>query len=157
MIPAKYLHVLALVMTRLEGKGINWVLTGSLAFALQGVPVQPHDIDLQTDRVGAYQIEQMLVEFSKKPVAFAAAEQICSYYGALQIEGIDVEIMGDVQKRLADGRWEAPPRLNEHRQFIQVGDSHVPVLSLAYEAESYRKMGRLERAALLASWAAASG
>ena len=141
-------------MTRLEGKGINWVLTGSLAFALQGMPVEPHDIDLQTDRVGAYQIEQMLAEFSKKPVAFAATEQICSHYGALQIEGVDVEIMGDVQKRLADGRWEPPPALNEHRQFIQVGDSHVPVLSLAYEAESYGKMGRLERAALLASWAA---
>lgn len=144
-------------MARLEGQDINWVLTSSLAFALQGIPVEPHDIDLQTDRVGAYQIEQMLAEFSKKPVAFAATEQICSHYGALQIEGIDVEIMGDVQKRLADGRWEAPPILNEHRQFIPVSDSHIPVLSLAYEADSYRQMGRFERAALLAAWAAASG
>ena len=32
---------------------VNWVLTGSLAFALQGLPVEPRDVDVQTDQVGA--------------------------------------------------------------------------------------------------------
>ncbi len=140
-------------MVRLEGQGITWALTGSLAFALQGIPVEPDDIDLQTDIAGAYKIEQAFTEFIIKPVTFSATEKICSHYGALRIQGIDVEIMGDVRKRLADGRWEDSVSLSKYRQFINVGDGLVPVLSLAYEAESYRKMGRDERSALLTSWA----
>jgi len=34
---------------RLGDSDVNWAVTGSLGFALQGVPVEPHHIDIQTD------------------------------------------------------------------------------------------------------------
>ena len=48
-----HFKVLEKIMNRLEDKPIIWVLTGSLGMALQGVPVQVHDIDIQTDKEGA--------------------------------------------------------------------------------------------------------
>ncbi|HEY3364356.1 MAG TPA: hypothetical protein VGK74_04830 [Symbiobacteriaceae bacterium] len=53
-----HLAALRLICTRLDGKQLNWALTGSLNFALQGVPVSVNDIDIQADRAGAYEIER---------------------------------------------------------------------------------------------------
>jgi hypothetical protein len=57
-----------------------------------------------------------------------------------------VEVMGDIQKRLEDGTWETPVNLRSHRQIVACDGMDIPVLSLEYEADAYRKLGRLERA-----------
>ena len=57
MIDPAYLSVLRTIYTRLRITHTNWVLTGSLSFALQEVPVTLNDIDLQTNGVGAYAIQ----------------------------------------------------------------------------------------------------
>ncbi len=36
-----------------------------------------------------------------------------------------------------------------NRRFVRVEDMDIPVLALAYEAQAYRHLGRLERAAML--------
>jgi len=57
MLDIAYLKVLRKVNERLNNTSVNWAITGSLDFALQGVPVEPNDIDIQTDKRGAYEIE----------------------------------------------------------------------------------------------------
>ena len=136
----------------LADSNVNWVLTGSMAFALQGLPVTPDDIDVQTDEAGAYAIERLFAEDVVQPVAFSGTQRIRSHFGVLRIAGVVVEIMGDVEKRLADGRWQAAPNLNQHKRFVAVDGMAVPVLSLAYEAEAYRLMGRVETVDILQSW-----
>jgi hypothetical protein len=37
----------------------------------------------------------------------------------------------------------------EHREYIFVESMQIPVLDMEYEYEEYRKMGRVERAAIL--------
>ena len=143
---AHHLAVLGLICRRLAGADVLWALTGSLSFALQGVNLIAHDIDLQTDQAGAYEIERRLAAYVTCPVAFRESDQIRSHFGALTIDGLPVEIMGDIQKRNSDGSWEPPVDLALHRQVITVGEMAVPVLSLAYEAEAYLKLGRIERA-----------
>ena len=53
MIEMQYLKTLRKIHTRLEDNKINWVVTGSLGMALQGMDVEVHDIDIQTDKDGA--------------------------------------------------------------------------------------------------------
>jgi hypothetical protein len=77
---------------------------------------------------------------------FSSTERICSHFGAFLIEGMVVEVMGDIQKRLEDGTWETPVNLRSHRQIVACDGMDIPVLSLEYEADAYRKLGRLERA-----------
>ena len=152
MIDPRHLAVLRTIASRLDNSDVNWVVTGSLGFALQGVPVDVHDIDIQTDAAGAYAIERCFAAFSVRKVTFSAAERIRSHFGALVIDGIRVEIMGDIQKRLADGTWEDPVDLSRHKRFVNVEGMRVPVLSLEYECQAYEKLGRMDKVALLRRW-----
>lgn len=152
MIPERYLQVLRELTARLADAPFPWVITGSLGMALQGVPVDVHDVDIQTDQAGAYAIAGLFPEQVALAVQFRSSEGIQSHFGALVIHGVKVEVMGDLQKRLPDGTWEAPVRVEEHRRWVQVEGMQVPVLSLAYEYRAYLQLGRVEKAALLREW-----
>ena len=152
MIDPVYLNVLRQIHARLSNTDVNWVVTGSLGFALQGVPVQPNDIDLQTDKAGAYEIERRFSDVIIRKVKFSATERIKSHFGALQIDGIEIEIMGDIQKRGADGVWEEIVDPAHYRQMVEIAGLLVPVLSLEYEYQAYLKFGRTERAKMLRRW-----
>lgn len=152
MIDQHYLSVLSKIYAQLNVSDVNWVLTGSASFALQGVPTRVHDIDIQTDEVGAHKIERLFSEFIVRKVNLSSTEAIRSHFGILMIDGVRVEIMGDIRKRSENGEWEQPVDLQRHKQFVDVEDMHIPVLSLEYEYQAYLKMGREEKAELLRQW-----
>jgi hypothetical protein len=145
-------EILCEVSRRLEGGGVLWVVTGSLGFALQGVPVAVHDVDVQADAAGAYEIERRFAAEVTRPVAFARAERIRSHFGALQLFDVTVELMGDIEKRLPDGTWDGPTDLARHRRWATHAGLAVPVLDLAYEAGAYARLGRMETVELLRRW-----
>ncbi|GFP31381.1 nucleotidyltransferase domain-containing protein, partial [Candidatus Hakubella thermalkaliphila] len=140
------------IYTRLNNSNVNWVVTGSLGFALQGVPVEPNDIDIQTDEAGAYEIERLFSKFVIRKVTFSSAERICSHFGVLMINGIKVEIMGDIQKRLGGEVWDSPVDLERHKRIVEVEEMQVSVLSLEYEYQAYLKLGRIDKAEMLRKW-----
>ncbi|MEW5759751.1 MAG: hypothetical protein AB1779_03175 [Candidatus Thermoplasmatota archaeon] len=152
MIDPRYFEVLRKIYARLSNTNVNWVVTGSLGFALQGMPVKPNDIDIQTDKRGAYEIERHFSDFVTKKVEFSFTERICSHFGELMIDGIKVEIMGDIQKRLEDGSWENHVDLVQHKRVIEIEGMQVPVLSLEYEYQAYLKLGRIGKAEMLMKW-----
>ena len=152
MVNPVYLNVLRQIHARLLNTDVNWVVTGSFGFALQGVPVQSNDIDIQTDKAGAYAIESLFSDAVIRKVKFSATERIKSHFGALQIDDVEVEIMGDIQKRGTDGVWEEIVDLPRYKQMVEIAGLLVPVLSLEYEYQAYLKFGRVERAKMLRRW-----
>src|SRR4051812_5071866 len=106
MIDPRYLNALRRICQRLQDERLIWVVTGSLGMALQGVDVEVHDIDLQTDKDGAYEIQSRFGEWVVVPVRDSVSERIRSHFGLLEIDGIKVEIMGEVQKRIDEKTWE---------------------------------------------------
>ncbi len=152
MIDSVYFNVLRRIHARLSNTDVNWVVTGSLGFALQGISVQLNDIDLQTDKAGAYKIESLFSDVVIRPVKFSTTEQIRSHFGALQIDSIEVEIMGDIQKRGVDGVWEERINPAHYRRTVEIAGLLVPVLSLEYEYQAYLKLGRIEKAKILKDW-----
>src|SRR5574340_796175 len=152
MIEKPYLDALRQICALMEGSQFDWAVTGSLGMVLQGMDFPVHDIDLQTDEDGAYEIERRLSEFVVKPVLFKGSDRLRSRLGKLAIDGIQVEVMGAIQKRLPDGSWEPPVQVADHRRWVELKDLRVPVLSLEYEAEAYHLMGREERAAAIRQW-----
>lgn len=135
-----------IIAAGLDDATFDWALTGSMSFALQGVAIVPNDIDLQTDAMGAYACAERFAAAIVQPVQFLSAASIRSHFGALLIAGVKVEIMGALQKRLANGEWEEPVRVAEHRVWVRYGELRLPALDLAYEARAYRMMGRIARA-----------
>jgi len=152
MVEKPYLAVLQIIYECLRDTSVEWVVTGSLGMALQGMGLEVHDIDLQTDEIGAYEIEKRFAEYIVQPVRYVMSEQIRSHFGILEIEGVKVEIMGALQKRLDGQRWEAPVEVTAYRQWVEVNGMRIPVLSLAYEQRAYRKLGRMDKARAIQRW-----
>lgn len=149
MIPNGHLHVLRFILDRLRDEQFIWALTGSLALALQGVQVEVHDIDIQSDQEGAEDLENCFSTHVVKPVTFTTGEKIRSYLGELRINGVKVEIMGAIQKRGADGSWDPPTDIRPHIRRIRLEELTVPVLDLHYELRAYRRLGRPQTVELI--------
>ncbi|MEM5776429.1 MAG: hypothetical protein AAGU05_15605, partial [Anaerolineaceae bacterium] len=148
-IPQRFLPPQRVITQRLEGSGVDWVITGRLGWALRGIPLEIHDIDLQTDQPGAQRMDALLAGYSRQKLYWRESERIRSHFAVLEIEGITVEIMGAMQKLLPDGAWEPPVDVRTHREWVDFQGMRLPVLSLDYEHRAYQLMGRLEKARLL--------
>lgn len=152
MIEAQYLAVLRKIYLCLKDGKAVWVITGSLGMTLQGLDLEVHDIDIQTDRGGAFEIEGKFSQNIIDSVRYSESERIRSYFGRLGIDGIQVEIMGDIQKRIDEKTWEEPVQVEHHRKWVNIDGMQIPVLSLEYEYQAYLKLGRVERAEMLREW-----
>ncbi|MFN8473376.1 MAG: hypothetical protein U0822_14395 [Anaerolineae bacterium] len=131
---------------------VLWVITGSVGLALQGMPLEPNDVDIQTDEANAYEIARRFADHVTQPVALAERSWGRSLMGKLALDGLQVEIIGGSQVRSGD-IWEPPPDLASLARTVEVEGMRLRVLPLAYEAEAYRRMGRLEKAALIQQYA----
>jgi hypothetical protein len=149
MIDIRYVEVLRKIYEKLAKSDVSWAITGSLNFALHGLQVEIHDIDIQTDKKGAYEIEQLLSTFMTKRVAYRTSKYIRSYFGVLVLDDITVEIMGGIQKKLKDGTWEETVNVNNYKEIVKLESMEIPVLSLEYEQKAYRQLGRIEQANLI--------
>ncbi len=133
MIQPQHVCALKTIHNRLRKIETIWAITGSFGFALQGLELEVNDIDLHTDAAGAYEIEKVFAENIIRKVRFSRSDKIASHWAELNIDGVKVEIMGALQKKLPDGTWKSPVDVKRHREFISFERISLPVLSLAYE------------------------
>lgn len=153
-LPLPLMETLRFLVQQLQGKALIWAVTGSGSLALQGLPVEVHDLDLRTTAEGAYQIEAVFPAYQKRPVRFASTEQVRSHFGTLAIHGVPVEIIGDMQHRLADGSWEPIVDMNQFIVWTELDGLKIPAMSLPFLYNAYQLLGRRDKAALLQEWLA---
>lgn len=135
-----------------DRKPIDWAVTGSLGLVLHGMQLEIHDIDIQTDKEGAYEIERRLVNHLVKIVHFRASERIRSHFGVFEINGIRVELMGDMQHLIGDQKWEEPVKVETCRDWVEYDDMQIPVVTLEHEVKAYQLYGRIEKAEMIKSF-----
>jgi hypothetical protein len=132
---------LKLLYKDLETCDVRWVLAGSLSLALQGVNVEPHDIDLLTDHQGAFRINAMLKKYEKKKVDYSETEKVSSFFGVFEIQGVKVEVMGDYRERQGN-KWVSLSRRLVNPKIIEVDGMKIPVSPLEDQLVSYRRTAR---------------
>jgi hypothetical protein len=137
---------LVILYTRLKEISFPWAITGSLGMVLQGLQMDIHDIDLQSDQAGAQGIQDLLPEYITRPLALKETERLRSYLGALDVMGVQVEIIGDIQKRQMGGEWGSPPDLAKIIHHVSHDQMRLPVVDLEHEYEAYLYLGRTEKA-----------
>lgn len=147
----QYLNALRVIYASLKDRHVNWVVTGSLGMALQGVEVEIHDLDIQTDKTRADEIERCFPEYGVTPVRYSESDRIWSYLGRHEIDGVRVEILGDIQKHLDDA-WEEPVAIERYKRWLCIQGMCIPVLSLEYEYQAYLRLGRIEKTEMLRRW-----
>jgi len=141
MIDFKIIKALKLIESKLRGSGVRWVLAGSVSLALQGVNVEPNDIDILTDEKGAFEINRILKDYEIKPVRFCRSKVFQSYLGEFEIEGVKVEVMGDL-KEFVEGEWRSLSHRLSTSRIIEVEGIKLPVSQLEDQLRSYQALGR---------------
>jgi len=132
---------LKLVCKDLETSNVRWVLAGSLSLALQGVKVEPNDIDLLTDRRGAFRINAILKKYEKKEVTYSETEKVSSFLGIFEIQGVKVEVMGAYRERQGT-RWVSLSKRLENPRIIGIDGVRIPVSPIEDQLASYRRSKR---------------
>ena len=150
-LPEQHAEVLSLLVMKIDPAEYIWVLTGSAGLRLQGVDIPVHDLDLQTDVKTIYLLEKRLAEYMKTPVHVWESEHTFSHHGQAEINGVQVEFLGDMRHRSTDGTWEPPLAIESIFVWVEWRGLEIPVLPLTHEALAYEKMGRTQKAELIRS------
>lgn len=139
------------VVKKLASATEPYAITGSITLFLHGVEVRIGDIDVQTTALGAYQVEKLLAEGGEPvtAVCFRESELIRSHYGKLKLGDVEIEIMGQVQHRVAGIGWNEAPNLEEITDHVAYNGVMVPSTTLQHELIAYQEIGRPEKARII--------
>ena len=142
MISKKIKDVLKIICKKSSREGIDWVLVGSANSAIQGVDVTAHDIDILTDKKGAFLISKLLKDYEIKSVEYKKSEKYASYFGQFRIKGVNVEVMGELEIKRPKGVWYKKPLI---KKIIKVDEIRVPVNPLEEELAGYKASERVKK------------
>jgi hypothetical protein len=139
-VPLHIAKALQVIATRLKGEDIRWVVITSCALALQGLDIQPEDIDILTDTTGHKKIDLILDEFKMTLPQKSSYESVISNF---LIEGRPVEVISNFKVKSAkDNHCYLADRLIEYSHNIELFDVEIPCLTLSKSIELYTWMGR---------------
>jgi hypothetical protein len=126
---------------------IKWAIAGSCNLALRGMDVSVHDIDIVTDKDGAYAIEKLFPPARTRKVESSVSGRIRSYFGGVMLDNVSVDIIGDSQFQQLDGSWTPVRDMDACWETMDINGKSLPLLRLEEEYEGYRNLGRLTQAA----------
>jgi len=141
LVSPRILEVLKFLCEELRDTNVKWVLAGSLSLALQGVAVEPKDIDVLTDRRGAFETNRVLKKYEVKKVEYSQTDKISSYLGVFEIDDIKVEVMGDYKER-EDEKWISLSRRLRTPKIVEIDGFKIPVSPLEDQLMSYKRSKR---------------
>ena len=98
-LPSRLEKALRIVSKTLSEIGARWVLVGSTATCLNGVRVQPKDIDVVVESGKAYEVDTVFASHFRvlRRVKYSSNEIYSSHYGVFEILGVKVEVMADLK------------------------------------------------------------
>lgn len=109
---------------------LPYVVAGSTAAYLHGLDLAPHDIDILTNREGAYLADGRLREHVQVPVAYSDSREYSSHLGLYRVRGTRVEVMGDLVLKRPPVSYRVPysPLLAARAQVVEVEGGRLPLV-----------------------------
>jgi predicted nucleotidyltransferase len=135
------LRVLEFILSKIADKDFNWVLVGSTNLFIQGIDVTAKDIDIVSTKSEILQIEEIFKKYSIKKVTYSESDKYKSYFGRCVIDGIQVDLIADLEYKTPDGQWSKSTSLESKKIFVFKGYS-IPVNPIENELIFYEKMNR---------------
>lgn len=136
--------VLRRLAGELERLGIDYKVVGGASIALHGVRQPVKDLDLEMSAEQAYRFGEVYREYAIQPVQWCESADYRSHFGKFEIDGVLVDVMGDLQRREGE-RWQ--PTWTRTLDLIDLRGVLVRTSWLEEETLAYIRRGRLERAA----------
>jgi hypothetical protein len=125
-----------------------WAVIGSVASVMQGLPdYRPPDIDLASTAEGAEIMQRCIAGAGEtvRPVSYSVSGPYASHFGIFEVDGIKVEVMGDLVIERPDGiidltdHWS---RWSEKVRICELDGRHIPVVPLEWQLVANVLLGR---------------
>ena len=131
------------IARRLSNSNVPYCFIKSSSLALQRLPVSPNDIDILTTAEGAYDLQRALQQRGNlvKEVQYSTDGMFGSYFGKLNLNGVQVEIIGEFTEKHSKG-WKSNKKVLEERVFVDKNGCLIPVSRLEHERQSYHELKR---------------
>lgn len=134
---------LKIIATSLECEDVNWIIVASCALALQGLDIEPVDIDIMTDKGGLLKINRALADYKISLSENNPSAIFDSTMSMFCVNNCSVEVMSNFKiKSRSDDTWHDMNNLLNYSTMIDVRDLTIPVLPLLQLIEMYTLMGR---------------
>ncbi len=118
---------------------VDYAFIGSANLYLQGLDINPRDIDILTTPDGSKQIDEILNQFQTQAIRFDETGGRNSFRSFYEIKGVEIEVLGNVGNAYRDAGSLAK------KIFVPFLDTKLPCISLNEELKTYEKLGRLEK------------
>lgn len=118
-----------------------WFIIGTSNLLLAGFNVEPNDIDILTDKSTASLIHKFLKPFEVPVQLKKDDEKFRSAFSRYNIEGVSIELMGDLQVNTNAGWVDVLPLVNSPHQ-INLNENFFTIPSNADQIKIYTLFGR---------------
>ncbi|MDD5625747.1 MAG: hypothetical protein PHG83_01105 [Patescibacteria group bacterium] len=124
-------------------KSVDYAFIGSVNLYIQGLKIQPGDIDISTTPEIIKEIDEILKEYRTKEIYFDKSEGRNSFRSFYQIDGMEIEILGNVNN------ISRKPDSLKDKIYIEFNKIKLPCMSLNDELNVYEKIGRKEKVEMI--------
>ena len=158
LIPQKYVSALLKLHEKLEGKNVEWALSGDLGESLKTVRVEPDCIEIVTSKddailiheaikdLGPGQIDNRIQQLSRNALVDGVEYQIYirSDNFEFEINEVKFKVYGDLQYKV--GNWDWGDKFEFQPDVVYVVNKKTSVVPLQVKYELYQCLGWADRA-----------
>ena len=147
MIDDRFKSALEIISSKLNNN-IKWALVGSTNMALQGIPVNPGDLDVVVRYSDLKKMKGIFSDYKVseiKELKPFVSGQSCAGDVKFNILGADVQIFGEED----GGNYIKYLLSNNNLVFVEVDEMKVPFFKLEIEAQVYWDTGRNNKAEII--------
>ncbi|MDA4135934.1 MAG: hypothetical protein OK449_02890 [Thaumarchaeota archaeon] len=161
ILPAPLLRATVKIGTMLKDAQAKWALGGDAGEIIKGVNVRTYYLEIVTTKEGTEEICMLLADYMT--LAPAASEKRLSrdadfggkmlpiynrsHYAELKVDGVRVEVYGDLQFKVAEWDWGDP--IDYEVEFVNIIGKNVPTIPLRLKSELDLGLGWLDRVELI--------
>ena len=126
----KHKSVLVKIAMLFQEAGIsnNWMVAGGVAQRVNGLTIETQDIDILSDILTAFQIDEVLNEYRIQSMKISGNDRFHSAFGRYEINNIPIEVAGDLKiKGQVNYSLSVTPYVLEHCKKIVLSDYTINI------------------------------
>jgi hypothetical protein len=136
---SKIQKILLRVSSKLKQHKINFAIVGSISLYLQGMSVNPHDIDIITNKIGIIKIEKLFRKYKKQGITSEKENLKKSVYfchfAMFKINNVKIEILADTWAK--NKKTKKIYRSNlKLKRFIVFKKQKIPIMPIEEELKA---------------------
>lgn len=137
-LPVSFTKALLFAVDKLSGR--QYAIRGTTSLVLQGIDMNVTDIDIVCNKETALACNDIFQKFLVDKIKYSESKQFKSYFGKIEYEGVQIEIMGNWMIN-SKGRWSEPFDGSKYTE-VEIEEIKVKVTTIDSELEMFTQMGR---------------